>query len=103
MITLQNLLGQPIAVGGEAALRMPGHNHYLNFGEWESVYQYGPQALHAWVTKVPCNAAFHYCDSRKLWPDASPTAQSPIVLQDWICRDLTLPHGLRRMAGEAWE
>ncbi len=102
VISLQYLLGLPFAVGGETALRMLGHVHYLNFGDWESVYLYGPQPLPTWVTQVPCNAAFHYYDSRKLWPDAPPTGQPPAVLQDWDWRDLELPHGFRRMAWGTW-
>ena len=104
VISLQYLLAQPIAVGGETALRLLGHNHYLNCGEWEIVHLYGPQPLPAWVTQVPCcNGAFHYYDSRKLWPEASPVAQAPSVLQKWNWWEPELPHGFRRMAWGTWE
>ena len=103
VISLQYLLAQPIAVGGETALRLLGHNHYLNCGEWEIVHLYGPQPLPAWVTQVPCcNGAFHYYDSRKLWPEASPVAQAPSVLQKWNWWEPELPHGFRRMAWGTW-
>ena len=103
VISLQYLLGQPIAVGGETALRLLGHNHYVNLGGQETVHLFGPQGLPAWVTKVPCDAVFHYFDSDKLFPDAPPAVQPVSGLQDGLHRvDPELAHGFRRVAWGSW-
>ncbi len=103
VISLQYLLEQPIAVGGETALRMQGHNHYVNLGDQETVHLFGPQGLPAWVTQVPCDAVFHYFDSDKLFPTAPPAAQPVSGLQDWLHRvDTELAHGFRRVAWGSW-
>ncbi len=102
VISLQYLLGWPIAVGGETALWLQGHRFFIPLGDGEVVHLFGPQPLPAWVTQVPCNAVFHYYDSRKLWPDAAPTAQPTAGLQDWDWRDPKLPHGFRRRAWGTW-
>ena len=103
VISLQYLLGWPIAVGGETALGLQGHRYYVPLGDLEFIHLFGPLPLPAWVTQIPCNAVFHYYDSRKLWPDAPPTAQPTAGLQDWDWWDLELPHGFRRRAWGTWE
>ncbi len=103
VISLQTFMNFPVAVGGETALHLQGHRHYLNLRGREAVYLYSPRPLPSWVHDVPCNGRFRRFNSARFWPDASPVGHGVHGPQAWDWRDSRLPDGFVRLAWGTWD
>lgn len=57
VLSLQNLLGADLHVGGASALRLFGHEHYLALGGEPDVFLYGDGAPR-WIVRVKADARF---------------------------------------------
>ena len=66
VISLQTLLGQPLAVGGRTALELNGFAHYLSRTRKE-VHLYGSKRPSNWLHKLPLDVRFVYHNDRKLF------------------------------------
>ena len=51
LLSLQRLMGYPVHVGGETALDLTGHAHYLGLGGTRRVHFYG--TVPSWLKRVP--------------------------------------------------
>jgi len=81
VISLQNLLDLPLAVGGRTALEQQGYAHYLS-AEMLEVHLYGPKRLPTWLASLPLNVTFHWHISLRLFPgDADgPPEPNPVMV-----------------------
>jgi hypothetical protein len=66
VISLQTLLGQPLALGGQTALDLQGYSHYLAFGQRE-VHLYGLKALPKWLGELDLDVRFYRHDDKRLF------------------------------------
>lgn len=69
VISLQTLLGCPVAVGGRSALEQQGFAHYLAFSGPREVHLYGDAALPGWVSKLKLDARFVFHNAKKLFKE----------------------------------
>lgn len=81
VISLQNLLDLPLAVGGRTALEQQGYAHYLS-AEMLEVHLYGPKRPPTWLARLPLNVTFHWHNSIRLFPgDAdAPPEPNPVMV-----------------------
>ena len=66
LISLQVLLGHPLAVGGRTALELQGYAHYLPRTEKE-VHLYGPKPPPRWLHELKLGVRFQYHNDRTLF------------------------------------
>jgi hypothetical protein len=66
VISLQNLLALPFAVGGRTAMELQNHRHYLTFNQRE-IHLYGPTRLPAWVGALTLGIQFRCHNDQKLF------------------------------------
>ena len=74
ILSLQNLLGYPLAIGGRTALEQLGYSHYLS-GSTREVHLYGSRRPPTWLDQLDIGVAFHYHNSLRLF---STDAHQPI-------------------------
>ena len=87
VVSLQMMLGKPLAVGGRTALELHGYTHYLS-AQMREVHLYGPDAPPAWLAKLKLGLKFRYHNSRRLFDDAT------------LVRDLTQADANDRKRGD---
>ncbi len=75
VISLQTLLGYPLAVGGRTALELQGYAHYLT-RETREVHLFGPKRPPAWLSKLPLDEQFFYHNSHRLFRN-DPITRAP--------------------------
>lgn len=68
IISLQTLLGHPVAVGGRSALELHGFAHYLSRGGSREVHLYGDKSPPAWLFKLPLESHFVFHNRKRLFP-----------------------------------
>jgi hypothetical protein len=66
VISLQTLLGHPLAVGGRTALELQGYAHYLSQSGSE-VHLHGPAKPPNWLATLPLEERFVYRNSAPLF------------------------------------
>ena len=102
VVSLQTLLGCPVAVGGRSAIEQQGFAHYLAPSGPREVHLYGDEALPGWVSKLKLDTRFVFHNARTLFkqgtvprgalPTTSDTeyAQGGFVRQPWGHREWPL-------------
>jgi hypothetical protein len=65
VISLQNLLGLPVIVGGRTALEIQGYSHFLS-REQKEIHLYGDEPLPGWMQKLPLEQSFVFHKSTRL-------------------------------------
>lgn len=78
VISMQNLLGLPLIVGGRTALELQGFAHYLSASIRE-VHLYGPDAAPSWLRALPLPQRFVHHNSERLFRD-EPVARALAAL-----------------------
>ena len=76
VISLQNLLGVPVTVGGRTALELHGFSHYLAAGGMREVHLYGDTVLPGWVGKLDLGVTFKFHNATRLFRE-DPMARGP--------------------------
>lgn len=69
VISLQSLMGQPIAVGGLSALELQGYGHYVRMGSEQRVYLYAEARLAKWVNEFSPLMRFEQRNAKKLFKE----------------------------------
>lgn len=82
VISLQTLLGYPLAVGGRTALELEGYAHYLAH-ETKEVHLYGPKQPPTWLNKLRVDVHFLYHNNQKLFRN-DPFSHTPKSLDSNI-------------------
>ncbi|GBR28537.1 hypothetical protein AA11826_0310 [Komagataeibacter oboediens DSM 11826] len=81
IVSLQTVLDLPLIVGGRTALEQQGYAHYLSMSVRE-IHLYGPKPPPTWLPALPLEVAFHWHNSRRLFPghtDASPISSPAMI------------------------
>jgi hypothetical protein len=63
VLSLQQIMRNPLYVGGRTALELSGYAHYLEVGTKATVYLYG-QSMPSWLDRLPMSAKFEMRSSR---------------------------------------
>jgi hypothetical protein len=71
VISLQELLGCPVAVGGRSALEQQGFAHYLTSSSPREVHLHGNEVLPGWVSKLKLDTKFVFHNANRLFNDVS--------------------------------
>jgi Transcriptional regulator, AbiEi antitoxin, Type IV TA system/Transcriptional regulator, AbiEi antitoxin N-terminal domain len=81
IVSLQALLGLPLAVGGRTALEQLGYAHYLP-AEMHEVHLYGPTRPPTWLIDLPLDVEFQWHNSLRLFPGDvdAPPEPCPVML-----------------------
>lgn len=89
VISLQTLLGCPVAVGGRTALEQQGFAHYLAASGPREVHLYGDEALPGWVSKLKLDTRLVLHNAKRLFPDGhiSGSSRGDFVRQPWGHRE----------------
>jgi hypothetical protein len=67
VISLQTLLGCPVAVGARTALELQGFTHYLAPHGPSEIHLYGDKPLPGWVSKLKLETHFVFHNAQKLF------------------------------------
>ena len=67
VVSLQMVLGHPVAVGGRTALELHGLAHYLSSEGPGEVHLYGDERVPGWLGKLPVATPFVFHNARKLF------------------------------------
>ena len=67
VVSLQLVMGYPLAVGGETALTLQGRAHYLPLGGLNVIDLFGDCPAPAWLASLAGKARFRTRDSRRLF------------------------------------
>ena len=67
VISLQMVLGHPVAIGGRTALELEGFAHYVSSAEPAEIHLYGDDATPGWLGKLPIETSFVFHNARKLF------------------------------------
>ncbi len=100
VISLQNLLGLPLIVGGRTALQVQGFSHYLT-QQVREVHLYGAVPLPTWVEKLPLDVAFHHHNSDRLFANDPVTRGLTNMAFDLSSKQgwsTDSPHGVRQIS-----
>lgn len=101
VMSLQNLLKVPAAVGGRTALELQGYSHYLHPGDVPKVHLHTDVPLPGWVDKLGINTEFVPHNAKRLF--RSQSTASFLANVDWnherqsFVGDVSLQGGLQRM------
>jgi hypothetical protein len=103
VISLQSLMGFPVAVGGRTALELQGYAHYLSHTQQE-VHLYGVPPVPSWLRKLPIETRFAFHNRQRLFPSFSEklppyalAGRTPVDTQ------APLPGALRVLAWGQWQ
>jgi len=69
LLSLQWIMDKPVHLGGQSALDLAGHGHYLSLGESPRVHLYGEAP--SWLQRLPVNARFIVHKPRLFGDDAA--------------------------------
>ena len=67
VVSLQLVMGYPLAVGGATALTLLGHAHYIPFREPVVVELFGDGPAPAWLARLGGGTGFRFLDGRRLF------------------------------------
>ncbi len=105
VVSLQNLLGLPLVVGGRTALQVQGFSHYLA-QEVREVHLYGSVPLPTWVEKLPLQVAFRRHNSERLFasePATRDRTSTAFDLKSGRSSSDDSIHGVRDITWGSWE
>jgi hypothetical protein len=89
VISLQNLLKAPFAVGGRTALEVQGFAHYLSSTPQREVHLYGLGRRPGWILKLNLESRFYFHNARRLFPndvvlELENESQDPLVRSSYV-------------------
>jgi len=99
VISLQTLIGRDLAVGGQTALALEGHEHYLQHTT-STIYLYGPEPPPTWLKNLK-TAAFAYRKDSKLF-DKARVSTEPHSLDPPAKASAARPLGLTALPWGQW-
>lgn len=105
VVSLQNLLGLPLIVGGRTALQVQGVSHYLA-RQIREVHLYGSTPLPTWVEKLPIDVTFRHHNSERLFANDPVTRGLTSVGLDFKSKrgwDADSLHGVRDITWGNWD
>lgn len=71
VVSLQNLLGKHLAVGGRTALEFSGFTHYLKLSGPHQVHLYGDVKPPGWLGKLRIDTTFTFHNAARLFGESS--------------------------------
>ena len=86
-ISLQSIIGFPVVLGGDLAMHLHGHTHYVPYHGLHEVNLYGERTPPGWLSDLPCRTTackteFQFHRTSNLFPDA-PAVPDPSGLGEW--------------------